>query len=57
MRITRIQTFLMQAGAPHDRAWASDGGGHQATARNWLFVRVSTDEGITGVGDALVGHA
>lgn len=51
MRITEIRTFLMQAGAPSDRAWASDGAGHQTGSRNWLFVKVMTDEGIYGVGE------
>ena len=51
MKITDIKTFLMQAGAPADKAWASDGKGHQTGARNWLFVKVYTDEGITGVGE------
>jgi galactonate dehydratase len=51
MKITDIKTFLMQAGAPSDKAWASDGKGHQTGARNWLFVKVYTDEGITGVGE------
>jgi galactonate dehydratase len=51
MKITEIKTFLMQAGAPSDRAWASDGKGHQTGARNWLFVKVYTDEGIYGVGE------
>jgi galactonate dehydratase len=51
MKITGIQTFLMQAGAPSDRAWASDGRGHQTGSRNWLFVKVHTDEGVYGVGE------
>ena len=51
MKITRVQTFLMQAGAPDDRAWASDKAGVQNTSRNWLFVKVHTDEGIYGVGE------
>ena len=51
MRITKIETFLMQAGAPSDTAWASDGKGHQVGARNWLFVRIHTDEGLTGIGE------
>jgi L-alanine-DL-glutamate epimerase-like enolase superfamily enzyme len=50
MKITDIRTFLMQAGKPPDRAWASDAKGHQGS-RNWLFVKVYTDEGITGVGE------
>ncbi|MBN8890126.1 MAG: isomerase [Rhodospirillales bacterium 70-18] len=51
MKITEIKTFLMQAGAPSDSAWASDGKGHQTGSRNWLFVKVLTDEGIYGVGE------
>ena len=51
MRITRIDTFLMQAGAPEDRAWASDKAGVQNSSRNWLFVKVHTDEGVYGVGE------
>jgi galactonate dehydratase len=51
MKITQIKTFLMQAGSPSDRAWASDGKGHQTGSRNWLFVKVYTDEGIYGVGE------
>ena len=37
MKITKVQTFLMGVGD---------------TPRNWLFVKVHTDEGITGVGEA-----
>jgi galactonate dehydratase len=51
MKIARIQTFLMQAGAPEDRAWASDKAGVQNSSRNWLFVKVVTDEGVYGVGE------
>ena len=51
MQITGIKTFLMQAGSPSDDLWASDGQGHQTTARNWLFVKVYTDEGVTGIGE------
>ncbi len=51
MKITEIKTFLMQAGAPPDKSWASDGKGVQTTSRNWLFVKVYTDEGITGIGE------
>jgi L-alanine-DL-glutamate epimerase-like enolase superfamily enzyme len=42
MKITDIKTYLMHAGRP--------GGGW--VARNWLFVKVFTDEGIYGVGEA-----
>ncbi|CAH1649085.1 Gluconate dehydratase [Hyphomicrobiales bacterium] len=51
MKITDIRTFLMQAGAPSDKAWASDGKGVQNTSRNWLFLKIYTDEGIEGVGE------
>ena len=51
MKITGIKTFLMQAGSPSDRAWASDGRGVQTGSRNWLFVKVHTDEGLYGVGE------
>ncbi|MEJ1977538.1 MAG: mandelate racemase/muconate lactonizing enzyme family protein [Acetobacteraceae bacterium] len=51
MKITGIKTFLMQAGAPPDKSWASDGKGVQTTSRNWLFVKIYTDAGITGVGE------
>ena len=37
MKITKVETFLMGVGD---------------TPRNWLFVKVHTDEGITGVGEA-----
>ena len=40
MKITEIKTYLMQA-AKGDDAWSQ---------RNWLFVKVITDEGIYGVG-------
>lgn len=42
MKITAIKTYLMHAGVA--------GGGWQK--RNWLFVKVFTDEGIYGVGEA-----
>jgi galactonate dehydratase len=41
MRITDVKTYLVAAAQPG--AWA---------ARNWCFVEVHTDEGITGVGEA-----
>ncbi|KKX33349.1 mandelate racemase/muconate lactonizing enzyme family protein [Rhizobium sp. LC145] len=55
MKITGIRTFLMRAGAP-------DVGARQgvplskaeqpfAGTRNWLFLKIETDEGITGVGE------
>lgn len=53
MKIAKIQTFLMQAGVPSETAWsaAAQGGMSTAGARNWLFVKVHTDAGITGIGE------
>ncbi len=58
MKIARIETFLMHAGAPGLKAWASDGSfGVDSVSkgltgsRNWLFVKVHTDAGITGIGE------
>ena len=58
MKITAIKTFLMHAGAPSLKSWAADGSfGTQVFSknltgtRNWLFVKVVTDEGITGIGE------
>jgi galactonate dehydratase len=49
MRIERIETLLMQAQPPGVTAWA--GASALASSRNWLFVEVTTDTGITGVGE------
>ena len=43
MKITNIETFLMHAGPSDTGGWS---------ARNWLFVKVHTDSGIYGVGEA-----
>jgi galactonate dehydratase len=43
MKITEIKTYLMHAGMPDSSGWK---------ARNWCFVKVFTDEGIYGVGEA-----
>ncbi len=43
MKLTDIKTYLMHAGPPGHAGW---------TKRNWLFVKVFTDEGIYGVGEA-----
>lgn len=48
MKISAIKTFLMQVGTP------GLGRSHSASfsgSRNWLFVRVETDEGVYGVGE------
>ena len=45
MKITDIKTFLMMAGSPalkQSTSWSK---------RNWCFVKVYTDEGITGRGE------
>jgi galactonate dehydratase len=41
LKIREIKTFLVDASSPS--AWAT---------RNWLFVKVETDEGISGLGEA-----
>lgn len=58
MKITDIRTFLMQAGPPDPAKWATDGRFDDAAAqgklggfRNWLFVKVTTDAGIVGIGE------
>ena len=43
MKITDIKTFLVDATPP---------GGWGGGGRNWLFVKVETDEGIVGWGEA-----
>ena len=43
MKITQIKTYLMQCAPPQASGWS---------ARNWLFVKVETDAGIYGVGEA-----
>ena len=43
MKITAIKTFLMHAAPPEAGGWS---------ARNWLFVKVETNEGIYGIGEA-----
>ena len=57
MKITAIKTFLMQAGTPSGGLWASDrtpgepSGEPLVGSRNWLFVKVETNAGITGIGE------
>lgn len=43
MKITDIKTYLVDATPP---------GGWGGGGRNWLFVKVETDEGISGIGEA-----
>lgn len=42
MKITDIKTYLMHANVANSPGWKS---------RNWLFIKVFTDEGIYGVGE------
>lgn len=58
MKITDIRTFLMHVGAPDLKSWAADGsfghqsyGGNITGTRNWLFLKVYTDEGVVGIGE------
>ena len=51
MRITGIRCFLMQAAPPGVTAWGGEGQSALASARNWLFVKVDTDAGISGIGE------
>ena len=58
MKITAIKTFLMHAGSPQLKSWAADGSfgtqvfsGNLTGTRNWLFVKVYTDEGVVGIGE------
>ena len=57
MKITGIRTFLMHVGQPDPSKWASDrqaGSGASKQfggTRNWLFLKIDTDEGITGIGE------
>ena len=43
MKITDVKTFLVDASPP---------GGWSGGGRNWLFVKVETDAGIYGLGEA-----
>jgi galactonate dehydratase len=45
VKITDIKTFLMMAGSPASKESTS------WSKRNWCFVKVYTDEGITGLGE------
>jgi galactonate dehydratase len=44
MKITKVSTHIMGVVIPRPPA--------PAPRRNWVFVRIETDEGITGVGEA-----
>jgi galactonate dehydratase len=55
MKITDIKTFLLQVGArplqPGQDTAAGRGEADFRGSRNWLFVKVLTDEGVYGVGE------
>lgn len=55
MKITEIKTYLMQVGArptsPQDKDGPAVAEGDFAGSRNWLFVKVLTDDGVYGVGE------
>ena len=51
MKITAIHGHLMQAGAPGHTGWSATGKSALASARNWFFVTVETDAGLTGTGE------
>ena len=51
-RITAIRTHLMQAGPPGVSGWTADVKNSIVTGtRNWLFVTVETEDGISGIGE------
>lgn len=51
-KITAIRTHLMQAGALAVSGWTADVKNSIVSAtRNWLFVTIETDAGITGLGE------
>ncbi len=51
MKITDIRCHLMQAGAPAHTGWTATGNSALAGGRNWLFVTVHTDAGLSGTGE------
>ncbi len=51
MKITAVNTYLMQPGAPPDLMRAMGADADFRGSRNWLFVEVETDAGVTGLGE------
>lgn len=51
MKVTAVNTYLMQAGARPDLTRAMGADADFRGSRNWLFVEIETDEGISGVGE------
>lgn len=52
MKISEIKTYLMDAGWPQYNRVTNKAEKGGWSARNWLFVKVYTDEGLYGVGEA-----
>jgi galactonate dehydratase len=56
MKIIDVKTFLMHVGQPDVTRYATDemktdGPRRLSGSRNWLFLKIYTDEGITGIGE------
>ena len=51
MKITAVNTYLMQPGARPDLKRAMGADADFRGSRNWLFVEVETDAGVTGLGE------
>lgn len=53
MKITAVKTFLMHVGALHSGRGQPVAGysGNLTGTRNWLFIKVYTDAGVTGIGE------
>ena len=51
MKITAVKTYLMQVGARPDLDNSLKADADFRGSRNWLFVEIHTDAGITGVGE------
>ncbi|MEM7047039.1 MAG: mandelate racemase/muconate lactonizing enzyme family protein [Pseudomonadota bacterium] len=56
MKITAVDTYLVHAGPPQETAWSSDtgtarGGMSMGTTRHWLFVKLTTEDGHSGIGE------
>lgn len=51
MKITAIHGHLMQAGAPGHTGWSAIGKSALTTGRNWFFLTIETDAGLTGTGE------
>ncbi len=51
MKIIAVNTYLLQVGPRPDAARAMGADANFRGSRNWLFVEIETDEGISGVGE------